>query len=1052
MRTCPNCGTENPEAFRFCGQCGTPLTQTAPERRKTVTLLFCDVSGSTALGERLEAESMREVMLRYFDEMRLVIERHSGTVEKFVGDAVMAVFGVPVAHEDDALRAVRAAGEMLERLETLNEEFESRFGSRIGLRIGINTGEVLTGDTGGGEGFVSGDAVNVAARLEQTAGVGEVLLGELTYRLARQGVTAEAVEPLTLKGKEKPVPAYRLVAVAADGAARVGRVGTELVGRREELATLRRELDAAVADAECRLVTVLGEPGIGKSRLAVEFLRSVETEARVLTGRCLSYGEGITYWALGEIVRQAAGIGKEDSAPVARGRIETLLAGADDAEAVVALLAQALGLEPGSGATGDIAWAARRLFEALARERPLVLAIDDLHWAEQALLDLLEQLPPLTHGPILVLGLGRPEALEARPEWPGTVLRLEALPDDDATLLVETLIGGAGLAEDARERVLEAAAGVPLFVEELLAILVEDGLVRQAPDGRWVPHGSLAAFTIPPTIEALLAERLDRLEARQRTLLEDGAVEGQLFHLGAVLALAAETAERASRLLAELVRRELVRPSTPAFVDETAYRFRHILIRDAAYRALPKKTRGELHEQYGRWLEQKAGARETEYEEILGYHFEQAYRYRVELGLVDADAQALALRAGRLLASAGRRALGRSDMTAAERLLSRAVELLPADDPERIERLLGLSVALRDLGIFDRAAEVNAEAMERAVAGGLRAVEARGRLNGGFLRLYTDPAGTDELVATAGAALPVFEELGDDSGLAQALWLIGVSAWNRCRGGRAKALAERALVHADRADDRHWRDQILGLLGISALTGPDPVEAALQRCAELIDQARGARGTAALVNAYVAKLEAMRGEFDAGREKAELSHSMLEDLGRRVTAAGMCYFRAEVELLAGKPARAEEVARGAFDTLNALGETVNSAALAALVAEALVRQGRFDEAEALTEASERTAWPDDLHAQVGWRATRAQAAAGRGDVARGERLAREALAMLDGADDLDLHGNALVALATTVSGAERDAAYRDAIRLYEAKGNVASAQRVRALLSPVPGA
>src|SRR5947209_3462001 len=241
MPTCASCGAENPEGFRFCGRCGSPLVEAAPERRKTVTLLFCDVVGSTAVGERLEAEAVREVMLRYFDEMRAVIERHSGTVEKFIGDAVMAVFGVPVAHEDDALRAVRAAAEMLGRLETLNDEFESRFGSRIGLRIGINTGEVVTGDAGAGEAFVSGDAVNVAARLEQTAGAGEVRVGELTYRLTRQAVTTEPVEPLALKGKEKPVPAYRLVGAAAEGGVRVGRAAGALVGRREELAVLGQE-------------------------------------------------------------------------------------------------------------------------------------------------------------------------------------------------------------------------------------------------------------------------------------------------------------------------------------------------------------------------------------------------------------------------------------------------------------------------------------------------------------------------------------------------------------------------------------------------------------------------------------------------------------------------------------------------------------------------------------------------------------------------------------------------------------------------------------------
>jgi hypothetical protein len=674
--------------------------------------------------------------------------------------------------------------------------------------------------------------------------------------------------------------------------------------------------------------------------------------------------------------------------------------------------------------------------------RPLVVMIDDLHWAEQALFDLVQQLLELARAPLLVICLARPEALDTRPGWPGSILRLEPLTDADAARLIEDLIGGAGLQEDVSERVLEAAAGVPLFVEELLAILVEDGLVRQAPDGRWVGRGSLADFAIPPTLDALLAERLDRLDARQRTLLEDGAVEGQLFHFGAVLALAAETADRATRLLDDLVRRELIRPGTPSFIDETAYRFRHILIRDAAYRSLPKRTRGELHEQYARWLEEKAGGWEIAYEEVLGYHFEQAHRYRVELGLADG---ALGVRAGRLLASAGRRALGRSDMAAAEGLLARAAELLPEDDPERIERLLGLGVALRELGEFERAAEVNAEAIGRAGAGGLDGITARGRLNAAFLRLYTDPAGTEDLVTTAKEALPVFERLEDDEGLAQALWLIALADWNRCRVGRAEELLERALVHAERADDRHWRERITTMYGLSTVSGPTQAEDALLRCAELLDRTRGARGTEALLTAYSAVLEAMRNRFDAGREKAARGSSILEDLGLRITAAGSCYFAARVELLADEPDRAEEIARSALDTLETLGETVNSAVVATLLAESLCRQGRFDEAYTATETSERLAWPDDFHAQVGWRAARAQAYSGRGEAQRGEELAREAITLLEGADDLDLRGDAFVALGTTLSGEERRDAYAEAVILYEAKGNLASAERARRL-------
>src|SRR5919199_5975831 len=794
---------------------------------------------------------------------------------------------------------------MLERLEELNDEFERRFGSRIGLRIGINTGEVVAGDASMGETFVSGDPVNVAARLEQTAGVGEVLLGELTYRLTRQAVRAEPVEPLALKGKEKPVAAYRLLGLADETPTRAAAAASALVGREEELARLHRELDAAVEEGSCRLVTVLGEPGMGKSRLAEEFLGSRRPGARLLRGRCLSYGEGITYWALGEIVRAAARLDKDDAAAAARAQLGALLAETEDGDAVTGLLVQAIGLESGSGATGEIAWAARRLVEAIARKEPVVVAIEDLHWAEPALLDLLEQLAAQAQGPILLLCTSRPELLEARPEWPGTILRLEPLSDREALRLIK----GADLDAESQRRVLEAAAGVPLFVEELLALLVEEGL-------------SLSDFTIPPTIDALLAERLDRLESRQRTLLEDGAVEGALFHLGALLALAAEAADGAPTTLAELERRELVRPAPPSFTDEMAYRFRHILIRDAAYRALPKKARAELHETYASWLEGKAGERATEFEEILGYHFEQAHRYRVELGLAD---DRLAVRAGPLPASAGRPALGRSDMAAAEGLLTRAAELLPDDDPERIERLLGLSVALRELGEFDRAARINAEAIERAEATGLEGVAGRGRLNGAFLRLYTDPAGTDELVATAKEALPIFERIGDDTGLA--------------------------------------------------------------------------------VN----------------------------------------YFAARVELLADEPARAEEIARSALEALAALGETNNSAVLATLLAEALCRQERFEEAVAATETSERTAWPDDLHAQVGWRAVRAQACAGRGAPERGEELARKAIALLEDADDLDLRGDALVALGSTLSGAERQAAFDAAGAPHQAKGNVASAARARRL-------
>ena len=392
MQVCPACGRENPEGFRLCGYCGASLAPSdAVERRKLATLVFCDVSGSTALGERVDAETVRSLMLSYFQEMREALERHGGTVEKFVGDAVLAVFGVPDTHEDDALRACRAALEMQARLASLNEEFERRYETRIALRVGVNTGEVVAGDASSRETFVTGDPVNAAARLEQAAGPGEVLIGEPTYRLVRDSVAVEAVEPLTAKGKSEPLAAYRLLEVAGLGPL-PRRSGTPLVGREQELMLLEREFDAAVAERRCRLVTVVGEPGVGKSRLAAELVTRVGARARAVRGGCLSYGEGITYWAMGQIVRDLAGIGDEHSAIQARARIDAVCGDAPDGATVAAQIAQLLGIREGVTTAEEIAWAVKRFLAAAAEERPLLVLVDDIHWAEPALFELLARL------------------------------------------------------------------------------------------------------------------------------------------------------------------------------------------------------------------------------------------------------------------------------------------------------------------------------------------------------------------------------------------------------------------------------------------------------------------------------------------------------------------------------------------------------------------------------------------------------------------------------------------------------------------------------------
>src|SRR6266540_1775899 len=520
MSTCPQCGRENPDGFKFCGSCGAPLVAVEQrEVRKTVTVVFCDVTGSTALGEQLDPESLRRVMGRYFDEMRSVVERHEGTVEKFIGDAVMAVFGIPVVHEDDAMRAVRAAAEMRDRLGALNDGFERDWGVRIQMRTGVNTGEVVAGDSTGGQRFATGDAVNVAKRFEEAAPAGEILLGEPTYGLVRDAVEVEPVEPLVLKGKESRLGAYRLLSIEPTLAGRARRLDSPMIGR----------------ERACHLFTVLGAAGVGKSRLVAEFAAGIGETGTVVQGRCLPYGEGITFWPLADVVRELHG---ED--PLAS--IPATLADDENAPVIASRLAAALGLAESPGANEETFWAARKLFEAHARERPLVLVFDDVQWGEPTFLDLIDHVTDWTReAPILLVCLARPELLDIRPVWGGgkfnsTSVLLESLSKDESEQLIGNLLGRAELAEEVRQRVAEAAEGNPLFVEETLAMLIDDGLLERR-NGGWVAAGDLTQVAGPPTIQALLAARLDRLGDQERGVIERASVEGRIFHRGAVAAV-----------------------------------------------------------------------------------------------------------------------------------------------------------------------------------------------------------------------------------------------------------------------------------------------------------------------------------------------------------------------------------------------------------------------------------------------------------------------------------------------------------------------------------
>ena len=1058
MTVCPSCGEENPKRFRLCGFCGTQLVAGAPpqEVRKTVTIVFSDLKGSTSLGEKLDSESLQGLMSRYFDRMRDVLERHGGTVEKFIGDAIMAVFGLPKVHEDDALRAVRAAAEMQRTLVELNEELERDWGASLTTRTGVNTGEVVTGDPRAGQRLVLGDAVNVAARLEQAAGEMEVLLGELTSRLVRDAVEAEAVEPLELKGKSKPVPAYKLVSIPSAPSQEPATF--PLIGRDSELALLTRELERAVDDRECRLVTLLGDPGVGKSRLVGEFSAAVGAEADVFGGRCLAYGRGITFWPLAEALRQAAGIVDDDAPPAARAKLSAIV----DDDAVAERIASAFGLSEQQFLVDEVFWAVRRVLETLARRRPLVVVFDDIHWAEQTFLELIEHLvDTVRDAPLLLLCPARPILLEQRPSWaqrPKEVrLVLTPLSQADVALVLENLLGSPDIPEDARRRIVEAAEGNPLFAEQLLSMMVDEGLLRH-DDGRWVAAGDLSRLSVPPTIQALLAARLDQLEHEERLVLEAAAVVGQRFAQDAVQELVPDLAAKdVAAHLAALRRKQLVRPQRSDVHGARTFRFHHILVRDAAYQGILKRSRATLHERFVAWADRvnRLRDRESEFEEILGYHLEQAHGYLSELGPLDDHGRELGMRAAERLASPGRRAFARGDMPAAANLLRRAAALLPAHDRRRLELLPSLGEALGEIGEFAWAEVFLDEAVQGSGATGEPTLLARAELVRLLVGSHSkDGWSQDEVVRRAEVSIPVFEAAGDDAGLAQAYRLLAWAHGTACRYDAAAAAAERAVEHARLAGDERQRTHAASQYAVAAVEGPKPVLEAIERCEEIVEQVTDDRRSCGTVMGHLGCLEAMRGRFDRARELCSTGRLLLQDTGLNVVAASRSQDSCIVEMLAGDPAAAERDLRRDFDALTEMGEAYLLSTIAGELARAVYVQGRIGEAEELSRIAEQFSAADDVTSQALWRSVRAKALALRGDPDSALGLAEEAVALLRVTDALVRQADALVDEAEVLGllgrGAEARERLQEAIRLFERKGNFVAAEQARSALGLLP--
>jgi class 3 adenylate cyclase len=953
--------------------------------RKVVTVLFCDVVGSTALGESVDPEALQGLLARYFERMKTIVESHEGSVEKFIGDAVMAVFGVPQVHEDDALRACRAAVEMRAAFPELG----------LRGRIGVNSGEVVTGTQ---ERLATGDAVNVAARLQQAAEPNEILIGETTLAFVRGAVETESIGLLELKGKSDPVTAHRLVSVQEPPErSHAGR----FVGRDREVGFIQSAWREALTEERCELFTLVGEAGLGKSRLVVESMASID--AHVVRGRCLPYGQGITYWPVVEVMKQL-GLPSDPTA----------------AAAVRALVG-----ETGGGTSPEeIAWGFRKLLEEHA---PIVVVFDDIQWGEPTFLDLVEGVALLASAPILLVCVARPELLAQRADWP-VALRLEPLPAEAAEQLMSDLSPGL------RQRVAHAAGGNPLFLTEMLAMA-----------------GEAEDVAVPPTLRALLAARLDQLDPPERAVLERGAVEGELFHRGAVQALAPEETQITPRL-AVLTRKDLIRPDRPQLAGDDGFRFRHLLIRDAAYEALTKSMRADLHRRFAEWLADR-GQELVELDEIVGYHLEQAHRYSIELGRDDRPD--LAANAASRLRAAGERAAGRGDAAAAATLLRRASTLLRNGDRARREVQVELASALVDRGELREAQSILGEVVEEAKAVGDEVLEWRARVGLVAVGMWTNDvemAAGGELVREA---ITVLERHGDDLGRARAWHLVGLSDFWLGRPHADEAFS-RALACARGAQSGRDEAEILSWYLISAYYGPTPASEALARCDEVIEQT-SSRQLEAIARIERGGLLALSGLFDEARESWEDGMTILRELRLRLAAAGSSQERFNIESLAGDLPAAEAVLREACRDLEELDEKGFLSTRAACLGLCLVRQGRHAEAEPFLEQA-RQLMPkggDDVLNLI--HIARAATALSEGSLDEAEDHARKALAAIVDWDMPETVGDSLVQLADVLRAAARPAeaaaAYSEALTLYERKENLVAANRVaRSLASLQTGA
>jgi tetratricopeptide (TPR) repeat protein len=970
------------------------------------------------------------------DEVSSRLEWHGAAVERGIGGAILAVFGSPAVREDDPLRAVRAALDARRAVAAATERFERELGGRLVFRAAVATGDVLAEESR--RGGLGGAAIDCALRLQREARPDEILVADATRSFLRDNVRVQRV---TRGRGPARVSAWRLddVVSIADAGARERQA--PLVARKRELGALGQALERSVRERTPYLFTILGPAGIGKSRLASEFVSSLGRRATVLRGRCLSYGDGVALSPIAGMVEELCG-GDVD-------RLARLLAHERDGRMIAERIVAAAGLDA-STTPAETFWVARKLFESLARTRPLVLVVDDLHWAEPTLLDLIENVVDRSGGaPILVVCLARPELLEARATWGGgklnaTSILLGPLSDHESHVLMDHLAAGTTIPTETRMRAAAVAEGNPLFLEQMLAILRE--------------RGPSAEPALPPTIQALIAARLDRLDVEEREVLEHASVIGKEFWRDALVELVpADLRGDVEKHLEALRRRDLIRPCPTLFAGDDGFEFHHVLVREVAYESLPKRRRAQLHERLALWLEQSLATREGELDEILGHHYERAHLHHTELRLDDAHAAELAARAAVRLASSGRRAYSRDDLPTAVALLARATAVCRTGAPDRVELLVDFGDALRETGELERAGAVLAEAAE--AAGSARnesdlAYVAIARLR---LRLQTDPEfAVEDISREATRAIAIFEELEEDRRLAKAWELLAWVPWFHCQAARTDAALQQAVACARRAGDRRTEAQSLHLLIGATYLGPMPIAEAVRRCEEVLARpGTQPRVRAAALRAQ-AGLAAWAGEEQRARALVRGHRRLVRDLGLRVSAASAAETYGLVELAAGDPVAAETELRRGLESLDEMHDRTVSALLAALLARALYLQGRDDDALEFSERSRDAAGADDLVAQVHWRTARAKPLARAGGGAEAESLAREALTLARTTDFLATRADTAMDLAEVLCldgrSAEAIPYAQEALAHYEQKGCGVCAARARAALEEVSSA